>query len=153
MLYGAAIRSDGKAFLMISSGGAPAAVYVTTVADLLAEGVSSVKAGSPMSGFVPISGYSFGGLYDESEGILWVMNGTHLQVFGGDGALLRDISPAELGGKNIYSIALVNDYDGETPNVPGGGSSGGGCNTGAGWLALLLAASLLFKKRHAWRWE
>jgi hypothetical protein len=143
MAYGASIKPDGTVFLLLSDTGAPGAIYITTVGALSASGVSTDKAGSSMAAFTPLSGYSFGALYDESTETLWVMNGKHLQAYDKNGAtLLRDLTPELLGG-NIYSLALIDDAGGSSG---GGGGSGGGCDAGAfgyfGAFALLaLAAS------------
>ena len=139
MAYGISIAKDGTALLLIADFYTPAGVYLSSIENL----------GNPgrwtRAGFTPRTGWSFGALYDEHNGVFWLMNGTHLEVRGRNGHLLRTLTPEDLGG-NIYSIAVIEAFsvggDDDTGGNGGGdndrGGGSGGCNTGIGLLALLI---------------
>jgi hypothetical protein len=150
-MYGVDFAPDGTAFILTGSYSADyvfrARLFITT-ASRLSEG----DVGTAVVEYTDKRGYSWDILWDEAADTLWCMVGTGLEARTKDGGLIRTFTPSELGD-NIYSVSLLDGYEGgggsgEGPGTDGGNnggrdSGGGGCDSGAALFgALILCAAM-----------
>jgi len=125
--YGIAIAADGTALLLTASWWEAEDLYRTHVGD-----IDNYDKWFKVSDFGPKDGWSFGAIYDEHNGIFWLMNGTHLEARNRTtGGLLRSFTPAQLADDQIYSLAVIGNNSWRADGGDGG-SGDGGCDTGAG---------------------